>query len=401
MFVQTQVQLIRSRRVLENAMNDDALRALDWSKQEDAPERLEEGLVVDSGRNSELIFVRFEDETPVVAQTVVNAVIGSYDEIYGQAGGNQIGAILEQLRDVEARYRREYNRVRSDITAITGRYGLDPAVLQAAKRERLDAARRQRAAAERALSGIGSLEDAGPNDGDPVGPIVFELEKIYPDLELSRQSRDIARLEFGRVRQRYREDSIAWKRARRELEYRETQFREQYAMALDYWERLPNRALPGGEVGRVYEGWPRVQLEREIALLDEETESLRQEIQGLSGDINLLNDKRDEEETIKGQLARAEARIQELKTEEKNIAGRISVEQQGYRPARLRRARPPRRLRAGVRLRPELRPVLPVGHARSPRVRRGAAAAGRRREPAAAARRGPGAGWGGLRRRGG
>ena len=71
-FVTTQVHLIRGRRVLEHALENPEFAALPWAGGEGVLEAVQEELIIESDRNSELIGVSFEHPDPEVSQSVGN-----------------------------------------------------------------------------------------------------------------------------------------------------------------------------------------------------------------------------------------------------------------------------------------------------------------------------------------
>src|ERR1043165_1521249 len=80
-FRATQVQLIKSPRVLEQAMQDDEVKKLNSPVVPRTVKDVKANLTVTPNRESELIYVEFESQDPTVAQTVTNAVLPYYSEI--------------------------------------------------------------------------------------------------------------------------------------------------------------------------------------------------------------------------------------------------------------------------------------------------------------------------------
>ncbi|MHC5003657.1 MAG: GumC family protein, partial [Planctomycetota bacterium] len=335
MFVNTQVERLKSRRVLENAMKDEELAALDWTSEPGRLGQLEDDIVVAGDRNSELIYVSYESQDPVVAQTVVNAVIRSYDEIYGQqADGNVINRKLEDLQVLESQFQRELNRARADIMTITERHGMDPAEMQRMNLEQLNVIEELIFAAERALRNASAAGQETPSAEDVLAPpqILNRLEQIDAELAVRRRVRDEKQARFDEISQHYRRTASAYQIARRDAETAQRMFETQYARALETWEQSRFNLVPGNVVEGDYEGWPSEALRDEIQALTTRQHEIVGENQDLLADIQQLQDKREQEQTVKNNLERTKQRIAGLLREEKNVSNRISIEQQGYRP---------------------------------------------------------------------
>ncbi len=327
MFVNTQVQLLKSRRVLENAMNDPKIQAFEWSKQEDALADLEEDLQVSSDRNTELIFVSYEAESPEFAQTVVNAVINSYDQIHGRAGGNEVGRKLERLREYEAGFRRELRRVSEELEKIQARYGTgDLEGLQAMKVGQLESTRQLIAMAESELTVTQTGEATSVT-----GPMLARLEELDPKLRELRIARDVSQMDFENIKSRWRSNSPPYKRAQEAAELADTLYQQQFVLSLELWDQVRDEIPPGSLVGP-FDGMSPERLQTELQRLRQEEERLLQDSMALIVDVELLKNKRYEEAEITSNLAATTKRIQDLNREEENIAGRISIEQPGYRP---------------------------------------------------------------------
>jgi Mrp family chromosome partitioning ATPase/uncharacterized protein involved in exopolysaccharide biosynthesis len=348
MFLNTQVERLRSRRVIENAMEDEDLLRQPWVKRPGATRELDRELEVTGDRNSELIWVRYESESPVLAQAIVNAVIRSYDEIYGQADGTTINRKLEDLQLMEAQFQRELNRVRADIGTIIDRHEIDPAQLQEMNILQLEQVELQIFAAERALRN--SLMDSGGDGPDELTSpqILAQLEQLDPELAIRRQTRDLKRARFEEIARHYRPAASIYRIALRDTDTAERLFQQQYRFALAQFEQSRLGPMTATATGGDYGGWPVAPLQEEISTLRERRDAILDENQALHDDIQLLRDRREQEDLVKSNLERTRQRIQGLLREEKNVANRISIEQEGFRPREPSSDRRPRRAAAGV-----------------------------------------------------
>ncbi len=331
-FVATQVQYISSRRVLENAIEDEKLKALPWAKGPNVLKALEVGLDVKSDRGSELIFVGFEAGDPDVARTVCDAIINSYDEIYGRADGNESSHALERLYDLKAQLERDLRGTRTGIQAILARHRTtDLRELHSLRAGRLDELEQKIAAAEMALGRM-EANGADENAAAVATPMLRQLESIDPVLQDLRQRRDLAATDFEFYKQRYRSGSTPYQRAQRDADTAEQLFQQQYAKTLQRWDTMGLEAVPGEGIEGFFDGLPLPRLREEIDTLAARAVSIRQENEQLINDVQVLAGKEFEAERTQSDLDRALQRIAGLELEGESIAGRISVVQEATQP---------------------------------------------------------------------
>jgi polysaccharide biosynthesis transport protein len=84
MWVTTQVDFIRSNRIIRAATNLPDFQGIDTSSQPDAVTFVKEGLEVERHRGSELIYVTFKHTDPQVARRVAKCVIDAYMSLEGE-----------------------------------------------------------------------------------------------------------------------------------------------------------------------------------------------------------------------------------------------------------------------------------------------------------------------------
>ncbi|UCD76257.1 MAG: hypothetical protein JSV91_04900, partial [Phycisphaerales bacterium] len=337
-FVTTQVQLIRSRRVLEHALEDPQLAALPFARGHTALEAIQEELIIESDRNSELIGVSFEHPDPEVSQAVVNSVIHSYFDIYGKAEGAEVGRTLETLYEHQDQLNRDMRAIRQDLARIRTRHETaDLRELQTLKLAKVQALEEQIAAAEFVLV---SKEEAGlTGEGDPdtlAGPSPQQLEQLDPKLADLRRMRDDAETEFRLVEDRYMPGTPRYRQAQRRLEMAQKLFEEQYAKALELWQQYGVAALTADrtveDMGSYYFSFSVPRLRDEIADLMAEAGVIRESLQQIIVDLQTLDDKEYDKGRIQAELDHTTGRIQQLELNEASIVKRISIAQEGFRP---------------------------------------------------------------------
>lgn len=121
-FVQTQVSLIRTQRVIDLALEDPS-----WP----SPPRRGDPLIsefasrLNVARDNEIIAVTFDSPDPLVAQAAVRSVIAAYRKLYIEADGRENEQVLTQLTQRQTSLSSEMASNRGRIRAIAERYNTD------------------------------------------------------------------------------------------------------------------------------------------------------------------------------------------------------------------------------------------------------------------------------------
>ncbi len=336
-FIATQIQLIKSRRVLENALQEPALAELPWTQSPEVLEQISEELIVRADRNSELISVSYEHRQATVTQAVVNSILHSYFDIYGSAEGVEVGRTLERLYQLQDQHTRDMRAIRQDIARIRTRHeASDLSELQTLKLERMRGLEDQLAAAEMALKRQEDLDQQEEEVASEIGPTPYQLEMIDPKLAEHRALLDGAEVEFEFAKSRYRSNSPRYIQAENRHRTAQLMYDKEYAKALALWEEYGSSALPGGgnqrDLEGFYAGFSPERLKQEIDDLNEQGIILREDIQQLIVDMQNLDDKEYEKESLQTQLDHTSERIQQLELNEESIVKRINIAQEGYLP---------------------------------------------------------------------
>ena len=110
-FVETQMALITSQRVIDQAMQADEWKALGRGLTPDAVAEFTESVEAVRPRGSEMIFVNFSDEDPKAAMAGTKAVVGAYMALYGE-NRTEADAIklqrLDEMRTVASAERKNF-----------------------------------------------------------------------------------------------------------------------------------------------------------------------------------------------------------------------------------------------------------------------------------------------------
>lgn len=117
-FVAAQGEFLRSSRVLQRAAEDPQLRAAGGRPGRQGIIDLQSSVRVLRGRGGQIIQVTASNESPQIAQAMVNAVLRSYDELYGEVAATQDTARETLVQDLVNRYANDLERLREDEARI-------------------------------------------------------------------------------------------------------------------------------------------------------------------------------------------------------------------------------------------------------------------------------------------
>jgi Mrp family chromosome partitioning ATPase/uncharacterized protein involved in exopolysaccharide biosynthesis len=124
-FVNSQVAVILSERVINQAMAHEAWRSTGRGATQEETAKFMKSLVVRHPENSEGIIVAFEDENPVIAQRAVKSVVSAYRELYGEKDLQSLTQRMTALEGLRSRYRDNLESIRSRRKAIGQEFGTD------------------------------------------------------------------------------------------------------------------------------------------------------------------------------------------------------------------------------------------------------------------------------------
>lgn len=336
-FVATQMHLIKSRRVVENAMSDPDLTSLPFAKGDGALDAIQDQLLVESDRNSELIAVSFEHTDPAVSQAVVNAVMRSYFDIYGKAEGAEVGRTLETLYEHQDQLSREMRAIRQDIGRIRTRHeAADLHELQSLKMAKVQELEAQIAVAEMALAQKAAAGQE-PSAGEAaVEPTAQQLELIDPKLVDLRILRDTAETEFRMIQATHKSGTPVYRQAERRLNTAQSLFEEELARATALWQQYGPELLASDvtalDLQSYYASMSAPLLREEITRLLVEAGDERDYLQTVITDLQTLDDKEYEKTRIQTELDHVTTRIQQLELNEASIVKRITIAQEGFKP---------------------------------------------------------------------
>lgn len=325
-FVQTQVSLIQSRRVVDMAMQDATWKGAGGEYSLERVGDFMECLSVVHPKNTEIIQVSFTDREPRVAQAGAKSVVDAYLSIYG---GEDLDTATQRFELLEERAKSLANEIegyQSQMYEIANEYGSNALEgIYAFEAEELQKLQTELESAKIELATFESASKDGmlPNIGkDPTKLTVEEIATVDSWMQQLLDTRKQLRWSMDEIKTRYKdpEQRPEYRLARERLSTQEEEI-ENYASL--YREQAATNAglsTAGANTAETMKADLELRVERLQQLFDEKRERTL-----ALGRQNLQIEK------LRGQIARAQesldktnARIEQLSIESA-IGGRIDL----------------------------------------------------------------------------
>jgi Mrp family chromosome partitioning ATPase/uncharacterized protein involved in exopolysaccharide biosynthesis len=349
-FIATHVQLMQGRRVLEAALDNEELRKLNWPRGESGIARLEDGLFVDSDRETELIYVKFESDNAQVAQAAVNAIIQSYYEIWGTEGMGQVQQTMNSLKEEEARLLRDLRSNGLEIQQILSKHATtDIRALHEMKISKLDELDDTVARAERLLARKEAAASPDQQPAPELEPTALELEAFDPKLGQYRETLDHETSNLEYLRTRYPETSRQVQRAIQNIEVAQRLYGEQLEKARSEWQARGTN-VPSVGVDDTLAALPPQVLRDEIQSMTTQAAALREEARQLGLEAERLKGLEFDKDRLTADVERVRDRMRGIELERPEQQNRIVVAQEGGRPGAPTRDSRMKRALAGAAL---------------------------------------------------
>ena len=334
-FVASQVELMQSPRVVDQAMADETWRRFGRDMSQETKQEFRDSLLVTRQRRSNLVGVSFTDEDPKAANAAVRAMIGAYMDIFGErdARGHQERlkvldgrrtALMDGIRDMakeygsdslEDMYRFELQEVQqlkhalrtTQLEAVSAGVALDPN-------------------AERGLSKDvnveGTSDDARRQRWKSMSVRqIAQIDKhMYGLLEEKRRLDN--EIEMNRVRFADKHPQI-----QRLLKLRSATRKAIESHAEEFRQNVPPLRA-GTKAGPVDAKKERLRLEHQRRQLGTLHEKARQETLKLGRKLLTISGLKEERASIRERLAETKQRIEHLNVESA-ISGRINKISEG------------------------------------------------------------------------
>jgi Mrp family chromosome partitioning ATPase len=349
-FMQTHVQLIASRRVLELAGRDETLAAhlppdlTPGQKQT----LLESGLEVRTQRGSELIAVRFTSESPRLAKVAVDAIVSAYAELYAiDRIGENIQVLQSHRRSLDADRADKQLQITNAISALGYSLG-DLPELRRIRITRLDEIEQQIGVLNDWLSRLGEDgEDTGEDQHDEIPePSEQDLDTFDTHLASLRAQWLALLNEFHRAQDRWHPSHPSYERVERDLKTAEARLTTYQAEVRTRWLVQAISARSAGSL----QGPSRPDdVKAELASLRHRADMVREDLQALTIEQRQIEQYQNEIATIDATISEIRDRLKYLNIERESVrSGRITVEAEGNSPVAPTRDRRPKLAVLGV-----------------------------------------------------
>ncbi len=329
-FVATQIRLMTTARVLEQALRDPALAALPLAQKPNAAKKLKEGLLIGHQRDSHIVEIAFEHEDPKVAQIALNAIIKAYMEIHGQYGGNDLSGTLTTLHDRKAAFEREMQSIAADRRKIIEKYKISNLHdLQSSVYSQIASLESQISVGKLSLERLEMRSAASENEqvAQESLPRLDQLAAINPQLPDLKRLRDEARNRFLAVEQRFLPGTASYESARRDAENAERVYQQALNEAFEQWSVLgPDTVLTQGTA---YQGLTIDEVRAEVGRLEARLADLKRMQAQLTDDVQTWEQLAYREDQVLHELERINSRIDSIEVEKDSLSSFITVEQEG------------------------------------------------------------------------
>lgn len=348
-FVATQLALMKSPRLLEFALTYPDLAKLDIAKRRGAVNELRDGLVTESNRDIELVYIGFEHENPVVAHAACNAIIWAYMEQHGKHGGVQIDNTITELEAIRKERNRDLESLQLERGNIMRRHGTnDLNVIASQNSQYLAQLEWQMFELKRKIDHAANRQSAEAGAPVEVDATPGQLESISPKLALLRQQRDEAAIIFEQLKAKLRPTHRLYLDAQGKLENLRRLHDEEHQKALETWRTARPAHLLAQGTG--FEGLTLEELKRELESRQNQAAELRRRQDELLPDLQYLDELKLREEQYNANVRAVQHRMENMETESKSISSRIGIEVDGALPDEPSRDPRPKRALMGAAL---------------------------------------------------
>jgi len=327
-FVNSQIALLRSQRVITLAMQSPDWKAL--GRQKSTPEEeiadFLERLTVTNIQRSEIITVSFEDTDRAATVAAVSGVLNAYNSIYIVGAGEAETQRMEALDRRAVSLASERNAKREAILQISREFGTDDLrPLLTARMQDLSKLESALNETNLLLASMGDVPAETKKETRPEEMTVHEIATVDPEMRrLLRELTDaemetaVRRRDLGANHPRMI-DALAWLNMKRKAV-------EEYAAA--WRKRAAETPSPAVSDTRVVQ---RQQLEARKKQYEEMIAAAKREVLDVGRKMLEIEKLRREEEAAVAALEQTRKRIDELRTESQN-QHRVRVISTGDRP---------------------------------------------------------------------
>ena len=332
-YLKTQSVLIKSHRVLAHALTMDGIRDKPYFQGANGLTVLRDGLQASTSSDTQLILVSFTAPTGVLAEAGVNAVVRSYNELYGRAGVIGMGRKIQDLRDDVATQERRLRPLESQIASIHAKYHTNELGALVIARHQFVEEIKTRIEEAVAILSARELSGADQNRATQVLPTASEkeLEKYDEHLASLRSVLDSSTVHFERIKDRYRPGARQYTWAEERLASAKKLYERQLKIVHGEWMADNGIDQHGFSTVGILENpefvkWSPEQLAGQLELWKAELSKEEAASEAVMEDAREINDLSSLVATIRADIATTNARIRALSVEEDSIGGRVEIQ---------------------------------------------------------------------------
>lgn len=336
-FVESQVSLINSPRVLDYAMQNPEWQALGRGLSPKVVSQFRDSVEVEHPRGSEVIIISYSDADQNAAMVGVRAITQAYKDLYGENDADNPAHILQILEDRRTTLRTEVDGWRSRIMAIADEFGTtDIDVIFGNKLQAVNNIENELQQAQLTLASV-DIPVAKPKDGpstQPVSkPVVITPEmaaRYDSQLQLLMQERQNQQWALTKMKSRLGVKNPDVVSTQAFIDELTTQINERVAA----FTKAAQGATAGAQVPSVGGGGSNVDVARmqlSIEKLQKMLTTARADLMDVGKKNLLIQNYKASEEASKQRLDETTARIEHLNVES-NAGGRMIVISNGDRP---------------------------------------------------------------------
>lgn len=360
-FVNTQVSIIRSQKVLQRVLDQKEVRETQWHKnpaktllqrlhEDTTPpeERLKDSLSVQPRPRTEIIDLSFNAESASEARLILNTVLDKYMQYVGEQSNADVDKLYRQLVEQYTSLQSQIQGGEKTYADLCAELGTDtPQTLVSAQRVRLDATEARlnelRHRIKVLTSDVNEISAVDSNGvrSSPAARI-GQQPRYYEDAEWRMLNIDVKRIEQQIADSVYLPTHPAGIRLRKELDFAKGLLQERQTQLDELWrDRLKNAAVASFLAADANDANPRreqlpiehqlAQAEYEEKLLSEEFGAQQTQFKELFARAQLL-EKENRDLRQKRELFDAIRQRKEQKDVERNVPGSIEVNAQAYSP---------------------------------------------------------------------
>lgn len=335
-FVESQVSLINSPRVLDYAMQNPEWQALGRGLSPKVVSQFRDSVEVEHPRGSEVIIISYSDADQNAAMVGVRAITQAYKDLYGENDADNPAHILQILEDRRTTLRTEVDGWRSRIMAIANEFGTtDIDVIFGNKLQAVNNIENELQQAQLVLTSV-DVPSASPKNSPATQPaqklvITAELAARYdPQLSQLMQERQNQQWALTKLKTRLGEKNPDVVATQKFIDELTIQIKER----VDAFAKLTQGATAstpvqspggGGSIVNVQE------IQRRIENLQKMLTTARADLMDVGKKNLLIQNYKASEEASKQRLDETTARIEHLNVES-NAGGRMIIISNGDRP---------------------------------------------------------------------